>query len=295
MDHPTSLPVLPTADAALLKNTIEASGAAIIAGAGCSFNDFVSLSEQLMTPMIHHATNTIERDPVSGDPSTSTVNKGMDAIPLHREGSYAPGCPDLLMFYCERPADNGGRTILCDGAALLESLPADIRAYVNDLDLVWTWEATPERWMQTLQARDRSEAQATLGRLGGVLKPYEKLDTHFEGETLHGRFITRCVIPSWGNGTMSFCNSLMIYTYREKSDYYARDNFRVTTSDGGDFPLNILDSIRESAYRVSTKVQWDPGNVVLIDNSRYMHGREGFDDRQRRVLIRMGYTLGQGS
>jgi len=108
---------------------------AVVVRAGASLNDFESLSDQLIAPMVHHSTSTnVERDVVNADGTTSTVNKGMDYIPLHREGSYAPGCPDLLMLYCVRPADAsepGGQTTLCDGVDVLKALPANTQKFVT--------------------------------------------------------------------------------------------------------------------------------------------------------------------
>ncbi len=91
----------------VVKEALKEHGAIVIRG-GASLGDFESLSDQLITPMVHHSTSTaVERDVVNNDGTTSTVNKGMDYIPLHREGSYAPLCPDLLMLYCVKPAEEG--------------------------------------------------------------------------------------------------------------------------------------------------------------------------------------------
>ncbi|EFC86025.1 TauD/TfdA family dioxygenase [Parafrankia sp. EUN1f] len=282
------IPVLDDVDPGTALTAVIEHGAAFIKRPGTTLFDFREFTEALMVPMVHHATNTIERDPVGADPSTSTVNKGMDAIPLHREGSYAPGCPDLLVLYCERPAAAGGETVLCDGAELLRRLDESTRAFVSDLDLYWSWEATPARWQQTFGVTDVALARVALARVGGLLRPYERLDGDFQGDVLHGRFRTKAVIPSNG-GVPSFCNSLMIYAYRQKSDYYARDSFRVALADGSPFPADLLAEIREVAETVSVRVSWEPGNLAVFDNARFMHGRTGFDDTGRRVLIRMGH------
>ena len=88
--------VLTDSDSNVVREALKEHGALIVR-AGASLSDFENLSDQLITPMVHHSTSTtVERDVVNADGTTSTVNKGMDYIPLHREGSYAPGCPDLL-------------------------------------------------------------------------------------------------------------------------------------------------------------------------------------------------------
>ena len=133
---------------------------ALLVRSGATLEEFEQLSDQLITPMVHHSTSTsVERDVVNVDRTTSTVNKGMDYIPLHREGSYAPGCPDLLMLYCVRPADAGGETTLCDGVDLLAALPARIREFVEHAIVRWKWSATPERWMATLGVSSKNKPQ----------------------------------------------------------------------------------------------------------------------------------------
>src|SRR5215216_1374814 len=162
-----------------VRESLQEHGALIIR-AGATLEGFEHLSDQLITPMVHHSTSTsVERDVVNVDRTTSTVNKGMDYIPLHREGSYAPGCPDLLMLYCVRPADEGGETTLCDGVELLPELPRDIREFVEESILKWKWSAGPERWMASLGARSKDEALATLEKLNSRLAPYEKLEASF--------------------------------------------------------------------------------------------------------------------
>src|SRR5947209_15852719 len=121
------IPVLDHHDPVEVTALVREHGVLLIRATDASLDDFVSLSEQVMTPMVHHATGTVERDPVKGDSRTSTVNKGVDDIPLHREGSYAPGCPDLLMFYCARPAAVGGTTQVCDGVEIFQNLPDAVR------------------------------------------------------------------------------------------------------------------------------------------------------------------------
>src|SRR5688572_33331765 len=99
-ESPARVPILKRCDAHLVKETLKRHGALLIR-AGSTLEEFERLSDQLITPMVHHSTSTsVERDVVNANKTTSTVNKGMDYIPLHREGSYAPGCPDLLMLYC---------------------------------------------------------------------------------------------------------------------------------------------------------------------------------------------------
>jgi len=287
-----NLPVLQDLDSNSIRCAIKNYGAVIIRCPDLSVKDFIELSDSLMIPMVHHSTNTIERDPLGNDPRTATVNKGVEAIPLHREGSYAPGCPDLLFFFCERPSSSGGETLLCDGVELLQQLDRSTRDFVNDLELHWSWEARPIRWQQTLRSQSIEEARQVLANLKANLQPYEQLDYYFDGELLVGRFVTQAVIQSPFSQVPAFCNSLMINAYRPKSAYFARDDYRVLLGNGDPFPPEILAEISRIAERISIGINWAPCEIVVVDNWRVMHGRRNFDDLQRRIYLRMGHVRG---
>jgi hypothetical protein len=292
-DVSARIPILNRCDAALVKEALKQHGALLVR-AGSTIEEFERLSDQLITPMVHHSTSTsVERDVVNVDGTTSTVNKGMDYIPLHREGSYAPACPDLLMLYCVKPADGGGETTLCDGVELLPALPARIRDFVEHAILRWKWSATPERWMTTLGVSSKAGATATLDRINLRLASYEKLEASFNGDTLDGVFQTLCVIPTkWGD-KRSFCNSLLIYHYREATPFYPKSQYVPSQGDGSPFPTQVLEEISACADRRTRKVYWEENQILIFDNSRYMHGRTGFTDRNRRILVRMGHVKGE--
>src|SRR6478672_7733261 len=224
--------VLTTRDPDTVKESLKEHGAVIIR-TPANVSDFELLSDQLIKPMVHHSTSTnVERDVVNADGTTSTVNKGMDYIPLHREGSYAPGCPDLLMLHCVRPSDSGGQTSLCDGVALLQAMRPATRKFVEDAILKWSWRATPERWMTTLGVDSQAAALARLKLMKTRLPSWENLEVEFDGDTLKGVFQTLCVIPTkWGRKA-SFCNSLLIYHYREATDFYPKHHYVPTMGDG---------------------------------------------------------------
>ncbi len=279
-------------DLPTVKSSLEENGALIVR-ARAGLDDFEALSNGLIKPMVHHSTSTaVERDPVNADATTSTVNKGMDSIPLHREGSYAPGCPDMLLLYCVRPASAGGETTLCDGVALVESLSAPVRDFVENSVLKWSWTVSPKRWMATLGVTSKEAAETRLSQVRRSLPSWEKLDTEFDGDVMHGVFQTLCVIPTrWGR-RKSFCNSLLIYHYRSVSEYYPKNIYTPALGDGSPFPTDVLAEIAEQAGALTHRVRWHEGDMLLIDNSRFMHGRTAFTDTSRRILVRMGHVTG---
>jgi alpha-ketoglutarate-dependent taurine dioxygenase len=292
-EPPAHFATLTDCDPSRVREGLKEAGVVVIR-AGASHEDFETLSDRLMTPVVHHSTSmAIERDPVSADATTATVNKGMDYIPLHREASYAPGCPGLLMLYCVNPADEGGETFVCDGVELVESLPAATRDFVKDAVLKWSWRSGPERWMATLGAASKEEAEARLKFIEKRLPDWEKLEAEFDGDTLAGVFQTLCVIPTRWGGHRSFCNSLLIYHYRDTSPHYPKTLYTPTLGDGSPFPSDVLEEITGLAEGRTHELTWETGDILLVDNSRFMHGRRAFTDTNRRILFRMGHVKGQ--
>ena len=213
--------------------------------------------------------------------------KGRDGIPLHREGSYAPGAPDVLALYCEQPTPGEGQTLLCDGTALLDTLPTITRDLLEHTPLHWHWRAGPERWQAMLRARDRETGEKALAMIRSQLPDYEELRTEFDGDDLVGEFRTLAVIPT-RTGGRACSNSLLIYRYREANSYFAKHLFW-PTMNGETISDAVFDQLRTAAAGVTIKVEWEAGDTVLVDNVRFMHGRATFSDSRRRILIRIGH------
>lgn len=174
--------LLEEASAEQVRAGLRARGAVLLRRAGGrSLAEFESLADELMTPLVHPAVADMQREPVSADGATATVNKGRGSIPLHRELSYAPGAPDLLMFLCQTPPANGGQTTLCDGVVLFEALDEATRDFLRTGELVWRWEVSPARWRSVLGVTTQEEALTAVEALNGLSRDGGFLSGTFEG------------------------------------------------------------------------------------------------------------------
>jgi alpha-ketoglutarate-dependent taurine dioxygenase len=275
-------------DDRVVLDSLKSDGVVLVRNPDTSVEDFEALSDALMMPMVHQATGTMERDQVNEEGTTSTVNNGRDYIPHHREGSYAPGSPHLLVFYCQTPASEGGQTILCDGVGLRDGLSKDVRSFVDEIRLKWSWNANPDRWQATLGTADKEEAQSRLATLREHLPAGDSIEAEFDGDVLHGVFLTPCITPTPWGGHRTFCNSVLIYFYRPGTEYWARP-FDLHLEDDQPFPQDALHEIYDVANRLTEEVNWETGDIAVVDNRRFMHGRRSFEDPERRVLARMGF------
>ena len=80
---------------------------------------------------------------------------------------------------------------------------------------------------------------------------------------------------------------------------FARDYLRMPQvpllDDGSVFPDEWLDVIRSTARRLTYAHQWQQGDVLIADNSRFMHGRRAIaDPGERQIATFFGYLKGIG-
>ncbi|MFG1675332.1 TauD/TfdA family dioxygenase [Micromonospora sp. NPDC049282] len=265
-------------------------GAVLLRPAGrFSRAEFVALGDALMRPRSHGAALAEAREFVAGDATTTTVTTGRQGIPLHREASYVPGSPSLLMFYCERPAAEGGETTVCDGVQLLAALPQAIREFVTRAEIRWQLDMPDGSWQEMCGADDPAAAIAAIAGYAPFLMPWESVTADAVGRTVRVRLSTRCVTPALFDNLPAFCNSVLVQTGRRSSAADHGRRLELRMADGAPFPVEVLSAVALVAEELTVPVPWQPGDVVIVNNTRVMHGRRGFADPARRILVRMGY------
>ncbi len=50
---------------------------------------------------------------------------------------------------------------------------------------------------------------------------------------------------------------------------------------------NIVSEIQKIAERLITEISWQKGDILIVDNTRIMHGRRAFSDNQRDIYLRL--------
>jgi alpha-ketoglutarate-dependent taurine dioxygenase len=208
--------------------------------------------------------NPLERHYL-GD-GTMTVQYYAEGIPLHGEMAYLPrinpqlGPPDIMWFYCERPAREGGETLVCDGARVVEALSAGTRALLERKRLKYRLVTSPPVWQAAAGTADRAMVQTMLQHVPGVVH------VEFDADgTMRWDFATPAIKPA----------------------RFTKICIRPPFEDGEPIPDEVIREIEDVTERLTVPVRWKGGELLMIDNTRYLHGRRSNDD-QRRVYVRMG-------
>ncbi|MBH8553705.1 TauD/TfdA family dioxygenase [Nostocaceae cyanobacterium CENA357] len=57
--------------------------------------------------------------------------------------------------------------------------------------------------------------------------------------------------------------------------------------DDSEIPADVMKELNEIAERLTTEMAWQKGDILMIDNTKIMHGRRNFTDEKRNIYIRL--------
>ncbi len=240
---------------------------------------------------------TSPRSTIKGKVMESTRTPEFMQILLHQEMTYLPHSPRLLAFHCNEPASiSGGATPICDMRGLMEALPEWLQRRFDE-DLIFgrhyrdetlenDYRADPAlaypSWQSWLGSADR----ATIERL------LEERDISYEwldDGTLH----TWAHLPSTRvhpvTGEQLYFNQMYAQTQhrecvgeefaRRIADTFGEDGPRpyyATFGDGKILTDEEFDLLHREFQSRRVEFDWQPGDVMLIENKFTSHGRARF-------------------
>lgn len=260
-----------------LERLFRAHGAILLRGFDMTIERYRDLAKRLCSTSVFN--ESPGRMTLDAATQIQTVNLGTDAFPLHPELSREPWRPDACLFYCLEPDSSGGETTVCDGIAIVENLPSALVEQMRGHSLLYIKPASP-----------------------AVLRYW--LGTEFPGDALLAAPPSTC--PYWfrrvGNAIVRGFGRPLLHQpmFDERLAFgnfllFARDYMRVSNipclDDGTPVTSEWLAAVREAARPVTYPVPWQKDDVVILDNSRFMHGRRAISDPgKRRIASYFGYV-----
>lgn len=206
-----------------------------------------------------------------------TVDAGTRAFPLHPELSREPWKPDVAFFGCLSAPGEGGKTTICDGVALVRALPPALTEALASRRLVYvqsTWPSLLEYWLGTPAPTDSQLANPPAGCPYQFRRLPQGIARIFSRPALHKPMFADA--PAFGNFLL-FARAL------GRSD-------SVVLDDGRPLPDQWVKVIAAAADRLAVPIDWRRGDLLMLDNTRFMHGRtEIVDPAERRILTYFGY------
>ena len=209
------------------------------------------------------------------------------SIYLHHEMAQTPLYPSRLLFFCQHAAESGGATPICRSDLLLSRLRHSCPDFVDACEALGvrysqTMPAEEDlssgqgrSWRSTLSVTDRQQAEQRLQKLG----------YRWEWQRDDGLRVTTPVLPAvrtLPSGAKVFFNQL-IAAYRGWQDARNQADKSICLGDGSAIDVNAMATAIALADELTFDIDWQSGDVALLDNFLVMHGRRTFTG-ERRVL-----------
>lgn len=216
---------------------------------------------------------------------TATEYPSPRQINLHSEMSYMRAWPRLIAFHALEVADEGGETTVCDLTALSTALGGIVdtfaergvlyrRSFHQKLDLPW---------QTAFQTDDAAKVEAIATGMdmqlswldGGVLQTSHTAQGAIRDEA--GRLV-------WFNQSNLFHPSTLGPSVRRGlvsvfgEDRLPRD---ARFADGEPIPDEMIAEVNAAFDRITARMCWRPGDILVLDNMRFAHGRLPFRGSRR--------------
>ncbi|MFN6470968.1 MAG: TauD/TfdA family dioxygenase [Nostoc sp. SerVER01] len=221
----------------------------------------------------------LDKDRPIVDPNNryiTLVDPGMHYVSPHCENANSPFRPDLVWFCCSVPAVQGGETLFWDGVRVWEEMSEELKNLFISRKIRFLQKFPAVDWKRFLGAG------STIGDVKKTLEGIEGLSYQInEDHSVSIEYICSAVVKTKYGNKNAFANSLI--------SEYKNPKAVVTFEDGSPIPLVIINQIQEVMNRLTEVINWESGDLVMIDNSRFLHGRRSFTDTRRRIFSLLSY------
>ena len=257
--------VIADLDPVAIIDLYKSHGAILFRGFGVDVEHFGRFVLQFCTTSVTN--ESAGRRAIDADANIHTVDGGVGEFSLHPELSREPWKPDVAFFGCLSAPSCGGRTTICDGVALAREMSEPVRRALADRRLLYvgpTWPSLLEYWLGTVTPTDRQLAVPPEGC------PYQ---FHRYSESGIVRSFSRPALhqPMF-IGAPAFGNFLLFARFNHgRPDHPVLD-------DGSLVPEAWLQDIKATGDRLSVAISWQRGDLLMLDNTRFMHGRTAILD-----------------
>ncbi|MGX5698518.1 TauD/TfdA family dioxygenase [Acinetobacter kookii] len=247
--------------------------------------DVTSFSE-LMNGLCQRLTYDPARENITRQ--SQKVDAGTQAMGLHIENGSTPLPPDIIAFFSEKSASRGSQTTLCDGHEVWKNLPDSLKQQFAEPMTISRYLPKPiwQKYVATALNIEHAGqvGQQELQRFIQMVPGQRISPAQDEGVQYH--LSMNMVRHDNLKGVPAFANTLLgpSYNYEKPRFYFA---------DGSEISQDLLVELAERCEAQTSEIDWQDGDLVIIDNKRFMHGRREImvPLEERKLYICMGLGL----
>jgi len=241
--------------------------------------------------LIAYTYRSTPRTKLRGNIYTSTEYHAEEVIELHNENAYTNRWPASIAFYCALPAMEGGQTPIANSHQIYSCIPEEIRCEFECRKLLYVrnYGDVDLPWQEVFQTKDKCEVESFC----------RENDIQIEWIGDHG-LQTKQLRPAtlrhpktgknlWFNQAHLFHPSSLRHSGRENIlSVFGKDGLprNVLFGDGETISDDMFVEIRAALSKNQIAFDWRQGDLLLLDNMLYAHGRNSFKG-DRKVLTGM--------
>ncbi len=197
------------------------------------------------------------------------VDSGNHQIELHSESSFTISCPEIIWFYCITPPkrNEGGNTKICDGINLWAKLNLETKKF---------FLKNPIIFHNKIKLKDNKNLKNQKWFLNKVGCYDEKID--WKNGFLYFKFKKFLVNKIKNIDKFIFANHLLSVKQEEQI-------IKCTYDKNKNIPKKIMEEIYDKAEHLTFNHKWQQGDLIMINNNRFIHGRSKIKKNSNRDII----------
>ena len=199
-----------------------------------------------------------------------TVDIGNSSIPLHSESSFTTTWPVIIWFYCKKISNQSASTNYSDGIEIWKNLCTDTKKFFLSKPLVFQNKIDIEI---TTNAKGIKDWYMDYVGVKNCKLDYNQKKLCFD-------FIKFAVQKD--NYTDKLCFANHILSAYEKDEPQIK---KISTIDNRPIPTKIIEEIKKISKKNTIKHSWDEGDVIMLNNHRFMHGRDKIKQNDKREIF----------
>ncbi len=273
----------------VIRAALDRDGVVLLREQGYAGAGFLQLTEALCD-VFHTVGARTSAAASAADSYTMAVPAGNYALLGHAESSFRPCAfiPDVCFFMCQVPPSvSGGETTFVDGVRLLQLLPDALRRRLQEQGVLYEFSWDAARWQAEFGVADESALRA-------FLDAFPHSHYRLEQGMLHMRHAAPAISRT-RDGQAAFANGILAHlpaiTHPRHAarPVHVKPSNRVYFGDGEPLSNDIINLMIDAHDQLVQRHRWQAGDILIIDNRRFMHGREASAAPcERRIISRFG-------
>lgn len=227
---------------------------------------------------------------------SSTEHPRTQIIHPHNENAHGMTWPRRIYFFCERPSTRDGATTIASGQGVARHLPASLTELLFTEGVLYSrsfgFEVGPQ-WSESF-------GNVTKLQLERYFRVNEMDWEWIAAERLKLSYRRPAFVAHPVSKEILWCNNIAHYHPTTLETRIGRLYMKLLPPDqlpynarygsGSEFSDCELEDIRGAYRKALYRFDWRPGDLLLLDNMRFSHGRETFEG-DRLVYVCMSHPV----